>query len=554
MIDIQFITQNKSISVEPGTTILEAARRANVLIEAPCNGAGHCFKCLVRLPVDDLANLIVHVDAPSDGSGEGTVLACHTEVYGDVAVEVLRRMEEGLRVVSRGNSVKVTPDPFILKHYDNSTDQTTISAGAHFLAVEPGNTTDTNIGLVVDIGTTTLVAAFIDLRSGLTLAGSSSLNPQSLHAQDVLSRIRFGGTPEGLYILQRDLIAELNRLIADLAEMSGINSTNIYEAVLSGNTCMLHLLAGVDPTPLGKNPFTPTIFGNNQLKAVDIGLEIAPEGVIYLPPVISGYVGADISSGILASDLAELPGISLFIDIGTNGELALAGNGRMIASATAAGPAFEGMNISCGMRAAKGAIERVSISPSGGLDLGVIGDVEPTGICGSGLMDLVAELVEAGAIGRSGRLAVPHAWQLHETLAKRFIKIDGGSAFHLHEHVVLSQKDIRQVQLAKGAIRAGIELLLQEAGINADGLDRVLIAGSFGFHLREQSLLTLGLLPLETAGKILFIGNTSRSGGEMLLLNRQLREKLCRIVEQVDVVDLAGNPSFERIFMEKMGF
>jgi uncharacterized 2Fe-2S/4Fe-4S cluster protein (DUF4445 family) len=169
-------------------------------------------------------------------------------------------------------------------------------------------------------------------------------------------------------------------------------------------------------------------------------------------------------------------------------------------------------------------------------------------------MDLVAELVEAGAIGRSGRLAVPHAWQLHETLAKRFIKIDGGSAFHLHEHVVLSQKDIRQVQLAKGAIRAGIELLLQEAGINADGLDRVLIAGSFGFHLREQSLLTLGLLPLETAGKILFIGNTSRSGGEMLLLNRQLREKLCRIVEQVDVVDLAGNPSFERIFMEKMGF
>jgi uncharacterized 2Fe-2S/4Fe-4S cluster protein (DUF4445 family) len=551
---VSFQSDNRSIEVPNGTTILEASRRAGVLIEAPCNGAGHCFKCVVRLPVDDLANLFVHVDAPSDGSGDGTVLACHTEVHGDVSVEVPRIREEGLRVVSSGASVNVKPDPYILKNYDGTTDQTTITAGTRRISIEPGNTTDTNIGLVVDIGTTTLVAAFIDLQSGRTLASCSALNPQSLHAQDVLSRIRFAGTLEGLQILQRDLIVELNRLIADLAESSGVKRTSIYEAVLSGNTCMLHLLAGVDPTPLGKHPFVPTVVGNVHLKAVDIGLEIAPEGLIYLPPVISAYVGADISSGILASDLAAVHGISLFIDIGTNGELALAANGRLIASATAAGPAFEGMNISCGMRAAIGAIERVNISSNGGLDLGVIGSVEPSGICGSGLMDLVAELVEAGAIGRSGRLAVPQAWMRNQTLAHRFIKIDGGSAFHLHEHVVLSQKDIRQVQLAKGAIRAGIELLLQQAGINAAGLDRVLIAGSFGFHLREQSLLSLGLLPLETAGKISFVGNTSRSGGEMLLLNKQLRERLCRIVEQVDVVDLAGNPSFERVFMEKMGF
>lgn len=551
---VRFLPDNRCIDVPNGTTILEASRRSGVLIEAPCNGAGHCGKCLVRLPVDDLANLVVHVDAPPDGSGDGAVLACHAEVYGDVTVEVLQRKEEGLRVISAGSAVRVTPDPFILKHYNNVADQTAISAGDSILAIEDGDTRSTTIGLVVDIGTTTLVAAMVDLHTGRTLASSSSLNPQSLHAQDVLSRIRFAGNSDGLRVLQQDVIAELNRLIAELTETSGVRGTDIYEAVLSGNTCMLHLLAGVDPTPMGKHPFLPGVTGGEHIAAADIGLNIAPAGLVYLPPVISAYVGADISSGILASDLAELPGATLFIDIGTNGELVLAVDGRLIASATAAGPAFEGMNISCGMRAATGAIERADISPDGRLDVGVIGGAEPSGICGSGLMDLVAELVEHGVIGRSGRLVAPQKNASNYKLAERIIKIDGGSAFHIHEHVLLSQKDIRQVQLAKGAIRAGIELLLKEAGLKAAELDRVLIAGSFGFHLRERSLLTLGLLPLEAAGKVVFVGNTSRSGGEMLLLNHRLRQRLQQTVEQVKVVDLAGNPSFERVFMEMMGF
>jgi uncharacterized 2Fe-2S/4Fe-4S cluster protein (DUF4445 family) len=508
----------------------------------------------VRLAVDELVHIVVHVDAPLDGSEEGSVLACHAEVYGDVTVEVLNSKEEGLRVISAGTAVRVAPDPFILKRYDRALNRTEISADGRNLSFDEGDTTGINVGLVVDIGTTTLVAAFVHLHSGETLASGSSLNPQSLHAQDVLSRIRFAGSGDGLNVLQRGVIEELNRLISELSETSSVSRTNIHEAVLSGNTCMLHLLAGIDPAPLGKHPFLPTVMGGAHLKAADIGLDIAPAGLVYLPPVISAYVGADISAGILASDLAALPGTTLFIDIGTNGELALADNGRLIASATAAGPAFEGMNISCGMRAAVGAIERVDISPTGVIDLGVIGGVAPTGICGSGLMDLVAELIEAGVIGRSGRLTAPRSGARNQTLAERITKIDGGSAFHLHEHVLLSQKDIRQVQLAKGAIRAGIELLLQESGLSAAGLDRVLIAGSFGYHLRERSLLTLGLLPPETAGRISFVGNTSRSGGEMLLLNRQVRRKLCQIVDRVKVVDLAGNPSFERVFMEKMGF
>lgn len=550
---VTFQPENRSIEVPNGTTILEASRHCGVLIEAPCNGAGHCGKCLVLLLIDDLASLVVHIDAPPDG-GEGAVLACHAEVYGDATVTVPQRREEGLRVIGAGSAVEFGLEPLIRKCYDPAVDRTTILAGDDILEIEPGDSSGSNPGLVVDIGTTTLAAALVDLGSGQTLASASSLNPQSLHAQDVLSRIRFAAERDGLALLQKDLVAELNRLLGELSAETGIDGGSIYEAVLSGNTCMLHLLAGVDPAPLGKHPFLPGIKGGEHLKATELGLKIAPTGLIYLPPVISAYVGADISAGILASDLAALPGTTLFIDIGTNGELVLTTDGRLTASATAAGPAFEGMNISCGMRAASGAIERVDILDDGVLEIGVIGDTEPTGICGSGLMDLVAELVEGGVIGRSGRLTAPASGSANQTLAGRITKTVDGSAFLLQGQLQLSQKDIRQVQLAKGAIRAGIELLLKEAGRSAADLDRVLIAGSFGYHLREQSLLTLGLLPSEAAGKVAFVGNTSRSGAEMLLLNRNLRKQLQQSVEQVRVVDLAGSPEFERVFMGAIGF
>jgi uncharacterized 2Fe-2S/4Fe-4S cluster protein (DUF4445 family) len=554
MVCVTFHPSLQSVRVAPGTTILEASRKAGVLIEAPCNGAGHCGKCLVRLSTQDLAAVVVHMEAaPLDGNS-GNVLACHGEVYGDITVEVPRQREEGLRVQSAGVMVETTSEPYIRRCYDEDSCATVVWGGGHQLGREQGDTSRENYGLVVDIGTTTLVAALVDLSSGRELASVSALNPQSLHAQDVLSRIRFAADTGGLATLQHALVTELNRLVSCLHLDTGFPPERIYEAVLSGNTCMLHLLAGVDPAPLGKHPFIPTVTGGCHLNAADICLGIAPNALVYLPPVISAYVGADISSGILAGNVASLAGVTLFIDIGTNGELVLASDGRLVASATAAGPAFEGMNISCGMRAAVGAIERIDISPGGAVDIGVIGGGDPTGICGSGLMDLVAELVEGGLIGRSGRLAAPAPGAANHRLSDRITKSDVGTMFRVHGNVVLSQKDIRQVQLAKGAIRAGIELLLQELGLSVTDLDRVFIAGSFGFHLRERSLITLGLLPGEAAGKVAFLGNTSRSGGEMLLVNHLLREQLQDTVTRVETVDLAGNPSFERMFMEAMAF
>jgi uncharacterized 2Fe-2S/4Fe-4S cluster protein (DUF4445 family) len=547
-----FLPAGRSVRVTAGTTILAAARQAGVLIEAPCNGAGQCGKCAVLVPNGQLSHLELHEPPCRIDPATSRVLACHAEITGDVTITVPQQQESGLVVVGSGASRSVALAPYVTRVYDPKRGTTALHGGGKQLAEEPGDTRAFNFGIVIDIGTTTLVAALIDLGTGREVASASALNPQSLHAQDVLSRIRFASTPEGLAQLQSELMQALNDLTENVCREGGIVGEQVYEAVFSGNTCMMHLAAGVDPSPLGRLPFTPSITGGFHLSAGLLGLKIAARGVVYFPHIISAYVGADISVGILAADLAGLSGVSLFIDIGTNGELALAVDGNLTASATAAGPAFEGMNISCGMRAASGAIERVSLAPGGTLEVGVIGAAEPCGICGSGLMDLVALLLKHGIIGPSGRFASPE--DAPAALLERLEGAAGTRAFRVAPQVTLTQKDVRQVQLAKGAIRAGIELLLDGAAISSAQLDRILIAGSFGYHLSEESLLILGLLPPEAAGKISFLGNTSRSGGEMLLLNQTLRDELAGIVSRVKSVELAADPAFERVFVEAMKF
>jgi uncharacterized 2Fe-2S/4Fe-4S cluster protein (DUF4445 family) len=552
---VTFLPDHIRIAVEPGTTILAAARQAGVLIEAPCNGAGHCGKCAVRVAPDYLDHLTIPpgTHLPPEREAAGWLLACHAEVQGDITVTIPARSENGLQIVTTGQHRRsVALSPWITKRFNPETYQTLVYAGERLLTVERGDTAVDAYGVVVDIGTTTLVVALVDLVSGKELASASALNPQSLHAQDVLSRIRFSADPGGLAQMQSELITELNRLITETTATAGVSRMWLYEAVFSGNTCMLHLAAGVDPAPLGKYPFTPTLTGGNHLKAADLGLSIAPKGLVYLPPVISAYVGADITAGILAAELKDLSGTTLFIDIGTNGEMILANDGLLAATSTAAGPAFEGMNISCGMRAAAGAIEEVRITADGEVETEVIGKVEAIGICGSGLMDLVAELVRTGVIGATGKFTA--AERLPEPLGTRLEKENGSTQFRVTETISLSQKDVRQVQLAKGAIRAGIDILLDERGVSAAGLDRVYIAGSFGFHLREESLLTLGLLPIECAGKVSFLGNTSQSGGELLLLSDRLRVELEALTADVERVELTGRADFDRVFMKAMGF
>jgi len=402
----------------------------------------------------------------------------------------------------------------------------------------------------VDIGTTTLVASLVDLRTGVEAASESALNPQALHAQDVLSRIQLGSSPEGLALLQGELIQELNRLVAVLTTEVGVAPHHIYEAVLSGNTAMLHLAAGVNPEPLGQFPYTPALRGGQHLLAQDLGLALHPQALVYLPPILSAYVGADITSGVLATRLDQAKGVTLFVDIGTNGEMVLAVDGRLAATSTAAGPAFEGMNITCGMRAARGAIEGFAVE-AGAIVVKTIGHAEALGLCGSGLVDLVGELAYTGALGPSGRFAKSHP---QPELHGRLETVEGKIRFQVAGPVHLTQKDVRQVQLAKGAVRAGIELLLKSEGLSPSDVDRVLIAGSFGYHLRTRSLVNLGLLPPEFADRVEFVGNTSKTGGKAFLLNASLREEMAELAKRVTLVELANDPTFEKTFVAALAF
>jgi uncharacterized 2Fe-2S/4Fe-4S cluster protein (DUF4445 family) len=288
--------------------------------------------------------------------------------------------------------------------------------------------------------------------------------------------------------------------------------------------------------------------------AESIGIAIAKFGLIYLPPIISAYVGADITSGILVSRLDEAKETVLFIDIGTNGEMALVKDGALAATSTAAGPAFEGMNILCGMRASKGAVESFAIAADGSFSFEVMGDAEPTGICGSGLLDIAGELVRVGVIGPNGRFVPPESGTYSNTLKACLRERDGKTAFFLTPNVYLAQKDIRQIQLAKSAIRSGIEMLLAYFKLSAEHIESVEIAGSFGFHLNETSLISLGLLPEVFSGRVRFTGNTSLSGAKAFLLNTGFREKMKGLVKKIETVELAKQDGFERTFIKYMSF
>jgi uncharacterized 2Fe-2S/4Fe-4S cluster protein (DUF4445 family) len=288
------------------------------------------------------------------------------------------------------------------------------------------------------------------------------------------------------------------------------------------------------------------------LRAAEVGLAIAPDGQVYLPPIMSAYVGADITSGILAAKLAALRGVTLFVDIGTNGEMVLAVNGQLTATSTAAGPAFEGMNIACGMRASRGAIELVSLAGDR-VEIKTIANAAPVGLCGSGLLDAVGELAAHGVVDKNGRFRVNGALP-DRPWKDRVGVLDGKPVFHIADPVYLSQKDVRQVQLAKAAVRAGIELMLRANNLTAAHVDRVLIAGSFGFHLRTASLIHLGLLPREFEDRVEFVGNTSKTGARAFLLDRRLRDELKQLVRRVRVLELANDPAFEKTFVQALSF
>jgi uncharacterized 2Fe-2S/4Fe-4S cluster protein (DUF4445 family) len=543
-VEVRFLPGPFIADVEPGSTLLAAARKARAPLEAPCDGAGICGKCLVWLDPEALSALETGVEVRG-GNGQGAlVLACDARVRGDIAATIPDRGDKNLAIVDHGLATARSLAPHIAVVH--ASDGCTVWAGQELVASLPS--TVANLGIAVDIGTTTLVVALVDLESGDELAVASALNPQTAYGHDVLSRIHFAAEPDGLSTMQRTLVDGLNSLIGQVCQRAGVDAGHIHEAVLGANTCMLHIAAAVDPAPLGRSPYRPSLTGGCHLRAAELRLGIAAHGLVYLPPVVSGFVGADITAGILATDLHRSRQTALLLDIGTNGEMVLAHAGELWATSTAAGPAFEGVNIACGMRAALGAVDAVTANDNR-WTLHTIGDAQAIGICGSGLVDLVSCLVKNGAIGKNGRFetkAAPPVGNWDES--------EGRCLLRLSNEVVLTQKDVRQVQLAKAAIRAGLDALLAEAKVRREDVERVLVAGSFGYHLRPDSLAGSGLLPPELAAKVEAAGNTCKAGAVTLLTDDGTRRELQAVAGRVRSIELANDVAFGRRFVEQMAF
>lgn len=554
---ITFKNQNKSIEVEKGVTLLEAARKAEVLVEAPCNGMGTCGKCKVNIGAGNLGKIAYQDNlkkVSEEELAQGYVLACQSEVLEDVTVEIesTRKQNESLKILNDGVTFQYDIAPYITKKFDGT--KTEIYGGDTLLGTEDGDTTGEFYGISIDIGTTTVVASLIDMNSGEELKSVSALNPQSLHAQDVLTRIKFASTEEGLKEMYTIIINEFNRMIGSLCEDTGIARERIYEVIYSGNTTMIHLAGNRDPKSLGKYPYTPVLKGGCYDTAEENGVKIAPFGLVYYPPIISAYVGPDITSGLVSTELKDREGTVILIDIGTNGEMMISRSGALSATSTAAGPAFEGMNITFGMRAGKGAIEYFDIKDDHSIEIRTIENGKPAGICGSGLFDIVAELVRVGIITKTGRFIKASKLPEGDPLAERLCEYEGKPAFEVAEGVYLTISDVRQVQLAKGAVRSGVEALMLSQNVGVEDVNQVLIAGSFGYHLQAKSLVNITLLPREFLDKIEFVGNTSKTGGVAFLLNNELKENTREVVKDICCIELSTIEGYNDLFVNCLNF
>ncbi len=604
---IRFSPDDKAAFVTCGASLAEAAARAGVLISLPCGGRGTCGKCRIRVlsgevtePTDAERSLLTEAEIAA-----GFRLACQARVLTEAALEVpqdsraLDRKEIGLLQSRRfsfepgvcncvveveqaslgdqrsdldrlraalGEDFDLPCSLKALRRLPASTRASgrstrVIAAANRIVHVSPASELNGIYGAAVDLGTTTVVGYLFDLETGEYLASAASYNPQARHGADVVSRINYAMTnSHGLTDLHQEAVGVVNDVIAQAAHQAGVGLDDIYEVTLVGNTCMHHLFLGVDPRHLGQSPYVPSLTELVNAEARDIGLDVHPSANVAVLPVIAGFVGADTVGLILAGELTERPHAAMAVDIGTNGEVALWNGRDLLVASCAAGPAFEGAQIQHGTRAMPGAIERVEVR-DGDLLAITIGGLPAVGICGSGLFDAVAVLLELGAVDSMGRLVAAEG--LPEALARR-VSGEGPSRQVLlaaadesgdGRPVVLTAHDIRQVQLAKGAVRAAVELLLAEAGLTAEDLGEVLLAGAFGNYVNPRSILRIGLLPPSVPEeRVHGVGNAAGAGAALALLSLAEREKAVELAHQAQHLELFTSIKFQEVFAEAMLF
>ena len=434
--------------------------------------------------------------------------------------------------------------------------------GSEIRGLEPGNTTEKLYGMAFDIGTTTIAGFLMNLYTGEELSVASALNPQTQYGADVISRITYANHhADGVDVLHRAVTQTINALIGEAAKKAGVAREDIYAVSIVGNTCMHHFFLGINPREVALAPYVPVISESVEVDPRDLNLEINPAGMVFVLPNIAGFVGADTVGVLLATELDESDEIKLVVDIGTNGEMALGNKDRILACSTAAGPAFEGAQISSGMRGATGAIDHVTFAEE--LEYTVIDDVKPIGICGSALLDIVAGLIEVGLLDERGRLLRPE--QVTDPRGQKFkhrlLEHDGTPAFLLADadetggkKIMVTQRDIRELQMAKGAIAAGIRTLMNNYGIETDQIREVQLAGAFGNYLNPHSACVIGLIPAELEDRITMVGNAAGAGAKLALLSQSEYQRAAARARSVEFIELGSDPAFSSTFAKAMRF
>ena len=617
-VSVRFEPDGRCVEVPRGATLLEAARRAEVFVASICGGDGICGRCRVVIESGEIdaepTTLLTREDVR-----RGVVLACRTRVLGDVAVSIPQEARaDGAQILidedahrfralypTTAEPAFYRQDPLVRKIrleippptlQDNLGCQERLfreirrridapvmqlglkvlrdlpgqlraedwrltatlgrrGATTEVIQVERGDREQSSYGVAVDVGTSTIVAHLVDLGTSETLDAEACYNSQMAYGEEVTRRI-IHAEREGSEGLREAVVGDINNLVSTFIERNPIELHDIVAVFVAGNTAMALLLLGLDTSHMRKSPYVPTTTAPPPVRAAELGVRINPRGLLYTMPSIGSWVGGDVTAGILATGLDRDDRLTMLIDVGTNGEIVLGNSEWTIACATSAGPAFEGSGVTCGMRASRGAIERVRFEPDGRVETQTIGNVPPRGICGSGLIDAIAGLFNAGIVDRSGRLLPDRSPRVREVDGRgEFVLIaagdcaDAAEAASPAEDIVITQPDIENVLRAKAAIYAGAKALLESTDHAFSGIGRLLIAGGFGNYLDRANAITLGMIPDVPLERIRFVGNTSLIGAKMALLSSEANDHCLAIAHDTTYFDLITYPDYYEEFM-----
>jgi len=596
----------RRIKVPRGISILEAAKKAGIGIRSECGGVGLCGKCKVIITDRETVSKITETEKKYLSETEielGYRLACCTKIIGETTVFIPSESRLGPRKIqATGFERKVELNPAVKKFsivltkptlsdirpdverllstlrllHDtagqldldymlfgklpeilrNSNWNVTVAIwnNRKIIAIEPGNTSDKIFGVAIDIGTSKIVGHLVDLATGSTLCVESLENPQVMYGEDIITRISFASSSnDNLEILQKLVLEGVNKVIDNACSKAGVSKSQIYEIVIVGNTAMHHIFLGIQPRYLALSPFIPAVRREVNVKARELGIDVNQGAIITVLPIIAGFVGADAVADILATGIHCSKKLSLLMDIGTNTEIILGNSEDMISCSCASGPAFEGAQIKYGMKAVEGAIEKVRICSDYEVEYETIGAVKPYGICGSAMIDIVAELFKHGIINRRGRfdskIDTPRLRKRNKTL--EFV-IAWKNETAMGKEITITQKDINEILLAKAAIYAGCTILMREKRVKEADIEKLLIAGAFGKYLNPENAKIIGLIPDVAIDKIEFVGNSAVTGAKMTLLSVEARKETEEISRKTRYLELAANPDFKKEFINSI--